>query len=213
MNPAEKINIVIIEDIEDIRETLREYLEYSGQAGLVRSFESMESFFKSIDETEAPDIVLCDIVLPGMNGIDGIRAIKNVFPDADIIMLTVFDDNKKIFNSLCAGATGYLLKGTPLPEISKIIRLVKDGGSYMSPSIARKVTEYFLPQKKNIEDVLTEKEKQIVGSLTEGLSYKLIADRLNISIDTVRFHIKKIYRKLHVNSKAEVISKAFRGEI
>ncbi len=148
-----------------------------------------------------------------MNGIEGIKNIRTLFPDTDIIMLTVFSDSDKIFQSICAGATGYALKGTPMPEIHKAIMEIKAGGSYMSPSIARKVMDFFVPEKKFRSEGLTPKEKQIVEALTEGLSYKLIAAKLNLSMDTVRFHIKNTYRKLQVNSKAEVISKAYRGEI
>ncbi len=208
-----KLHIAIIEDIEDIRENLNEYLNEQEDIASVLAVESMEAFFEQVRHTPPPDVVLNDIGLPGINGIEGIKMIRQRFPETDIIMLTVFSDNDKIFQSICAGATGYALKGTPLPEIYKAIVEIKAGGSYMSPSIARKVMNYFVPQQKFKTEALTLKEKEIVEALTEGLSYKLIADKLSISMDTVRFHIKNIYRKLHVNSKAEVIGKAFRGEI
>ena len=175
---------------------------------------------------EFPDVILSDIGLPGMSGIDGMRLIKEEHPETDIIMLTVYNDWQKIFNSLRAGASGYLLKNTPLTEIKKAIETVRNGGSVMSPEIARKVMEHFSvgvhtdssplgvqAEREKPESVLTPKEKEIVIGLTDGLSYKLLADRMNISIDTIRFHIKNIYKKLHVNSKAEVISKSLRGEI
>lgn len=206
-------SVVIIEDVEDIRINLKEFLEHQEQIGSVQDFGSMEEFFEKGALKNPPDVILNDIGLPGMNGIDGIKAIRGLFPDTDIIMLTVFSDNEKIFSSICAGATGYALKGTPMPEIYNAILQIKSGGSFMSPSIARKVMNFFIPEKKYKTEGLTPKEKQIVETLTEGLSYKLIADKLNISMDTVRFHIKNIYRKLHVNSKSEVISKAYRGEL
>lgn len=208
-----KLNIAIIEDVEDIRTNLKEYLEGMEDIESVLAVDSMEAFFAQGNIKHPPDVVLNDIGLPGMNGIEGIKMIRTLFPDTDIIMLTVFSDSDKIFQSICAGATGYALKGTPMPEIYKAIMEIKAGGSYMSPSIARKVMNYFIPEKKYKTEGLTPKEKQIVEALTEGLSYKLIADKLSMSMDTVRFHIKNIYRKLHVNSKAEVISKAYRGEI
>ncbi|WP_118952142.1 response regulator [Taibaiella helva] len=208
-----KLNIAIIEDVEDIRTNLKEYLEGMEDVESVLAVDSMEAFFAQGNIKHPPDVVLNDIGLPGMNGIEGIKMIRTLFPDTDIIMLTVFSDSDKIFQSICAGATGYALKGTPMPEIYKAIMEIKAGGSYMSPSIARKVMNYFIPEKKYKTEGLTPKEKQIVEALTEGLSYKLIADKLSMSMDTVRFHIKNIYRKLHVNSKAEVISKAYRGEI
>ncbi|HET8573414.1 MAG TPA: response regulator transcription factor [Edaphocola sp.] len=208
------ITISIIEDVEDIRQALAGYLVQSPEIESVSTFESMELFFEAMaSETVPPEVILSDIGLPGMDGIEGIKMIRKNYPNADVIMLTVFSDSDKIFNSLCAGATGYLLKGTPFIDVLKAIKLIHSGGSYMSPSIARKVINYFVPEKKFISDQLTSKEKDIIEGLTEGLSYKLIADKLEISIDTVRFHIKNIYRKLHVNSKAEVISKAFKGEL
>lgn len=209
----EKINIAIIEDIDDIRNGLRDYFELQSEINCQLACNSVESFFENIENITAPDLILTDIGLPGMNGIDGMKKIKYHWPNIDIIMLTIFKDNDKIFKSICAGATGYLVKDTPLDEIKKAIIEIKNGGSYMTPSIARKVMEYFAPIKSTKEEQLTQKEKQIITALTDGLSYKLIADKLLISIDTVRFHIKNIYRKLHVNSKAEVISKALKGEI
>ncbi len=208
-----KLHIAIIEDVEDIRDNLKEYLNGQDNIASVLAVGSMEEFFEKVRHIPPPDVVLNDIGLPGINGIKGIKMIRGHFPDTDIIMLTVFSDHDKIFQSICAGATGYALKGTPLPELYKAIIEITKGGSYMSPSIARKVMNYFVPQHKYKTEILTSKEKEIVATLTEGLSYKLIADKLSISMDTVRFHIKNIYRKLNVNSKAEVIGKAFRGEI
>jgi DNA-binding NarL/FixJ family response regulator len=168
-----------------------------------------------IQGKDFPDVILMDIGLPGMSGISGMRLIKDGHPDADIIMLTVYNDWQKIFDSLCAGASGYLLKNTPLAEIKKAIESVHCGGAAMSPEIARKVMEYFSPKHEpsKPESFLTPKEKEIVIGLVDGLSYKMIANRMSLSIDTIRFHIKNIYRKLQVNSKAEIISKSLRGEI
>ena len=213
MTTEKRITVAIIEDVEDIRVNLKEYLEGQDDISSVMAAGSMEEFFEKGSISSPPDVVLSDIGLPGMNGIEGIKNIRTLFPDTDIIMLTVFSDSDKIFQSICAGATGYALKGTPMPEIHKAIMEIKAGGSYMSPSIARKVMDFFVPEKKFRSEGLTPKEKQIVEALTEGLSYKLIAAKLNLSMDTVRFHIKNTYRKLQVNSKAEVISKAYRGEI
>lgn len=208
----QKHALAIIEDIDDIRNSLTEYFRIQPEIRSVIAMDSMEAFFDLVDSTNVPDLILSDIGLPGMNGIDGIKRIKELYPDTDIIMLTVFNNSDRIFKSICAGATGYALKDTPLPELKKGMLEVRAGGSYMTPSIARKVLEYFTP-KKSAEDQLSAKEHQIIRALTEGLSYKLIADRISISIDTVRFHIKNIYRKLQVNSKAEVIGKYHKGEL
>lgn len=208
----ERFRLAIIEDIEDIRNTLADYFSHQPEVEAVLAVDSMEAFFDALHSGKEADVILSDIGLPGMNGIEGIKKIKEGYPHTDIIMLSVFNNSDKIFKSICAGATGYALKDTPLPELKKAIMDVRAGGSYMTPSIARKVMEHFMP-KKTAEDMLSAKEKQIVIAMTEGLSYKLIADRLSISIDGVRFHIKNIYRKLQVNSKAEVIGKYHKGEI
>lgn len=209
----EAITLAIVEDINDIREGLRNYFERQKSIARVDAFGNMEDILALVNNGYKPDVILSDIGLPGINGIDGIKLISVASPETDVIMLTVFMDSEKIFNALCAGATGYLLKGTPMPEILKAINEIHNGGSYMSPSIARKVVEHFKTPTKRVNADLTERERDVINCLLDGLSYKLIADRLNISIDTVRFRIKSIYKKLHVNSKAEILSKALKGEI
>jgi DNA-binding NarL/FixJ family response regulator len=209
----EAITLAIVEDINDIREGLRNYFERQKSIARVDAFGNMEDILALVNNGYKPDVILSDIGLPGINGIDGIKLISAASPETDVIMLTVFMDSEKIFNALCAGATGYLLKGTPMPEILKAINEIHNGGSYMSPSIARKVVEHFKTPTKRVNADLTERERDVINCLLDGLSYKLIADRLNISIDTVRFRIKSIYKKLHVNSKAEILSKALKGEI
>lgn len=215
MDMRQRIKLAIIEDGEHVRDSLGEFFNTQEDVTILLIADSMEDFLEVAGkrEMEAPDVVLCDINLPGMSGIEGVRHIKSLFPSSDIIMLTVFNDSTRIFQSLCAGATGYALKNTPMPELLKAIFEIKAGGSYMSPSIARKVVEHFTPARRKEDDILSPREMQVIRALTDGLSYKLIADRLSVSIDTVRTHIKNIYRKLQVNSKTEVLNKAFRGEI
>lgn len=208
------ISVAIIEDIKDIRNSLKEYLQSQPNIFCKICVESVEEFLRVTPENNSIDIVLLDIGLPGMSGLTGMKFIKEKYPDVDILMLTVYDDQNKIFNALCAGATGYLLKNTPLPKIYEAIEELHNGGAPMSPQIARKVINHFLPSKNaKTKSPLTLKEKEIVAGLVDGLSYKMIAAANSISIETVRFHIKNIYKKLHVNCKAEVISKSFRGEI
>lgn len=209
--------IGIVEDDEQIRNGIQTFL--NRQEGLVCdwSYGSVEDLLKGLRSGNIPNVLIMDIGLPGMSGIEGMKIVKERHPEIDIVVFSVYNDPKRIFDSLVAGATGYLLKNTPLEEIKEGIELLANGGSPMSPQIARKVIEYFgnpaASKKKEVESPLSSKEKEIVVGLVDGLSYKLIADRMNISIETVRFHIKNIYRKLHVHGKAEVISKSLKGEI
>ncbi|HEY9046135.1 MAG TPA: response regulator transcription factor [Ohtaekwangia sp.] len=209
------ILVGIIEDDEQIRKGVQTFLNRQENFACEWSFGSVEEFLKYIASGNMPNVLIMDLGLPGMSGIEGIKIIKEKYSDVDIIVFSVYNDSKRIFDSLCAGATGYLLKNTPLEEIKEGIELLSKGGSPMSPQIARKVIEFFGQnnKKKEQQSPLSAKEKEIVIGLVDGLSYKLIADRMDISIETVRFHIKNIYRKLHVHGKAEVISKSLRGEI
>jgi len=208
------IFVGIVEDDDQIRRSIQDYLNRQKDFKCSWSFNSIESLLANLNGETLPQVLIMDLGLPGMSGIDGMKLIKQQHPQIDLVVFSVYNDPQKIFDSLCAGATGYLLKNTPLDEIKSGIELLVSGGSPMSPQIARKVVEFFAPRGKR-ENVspLSAKEKEIVVGLVDGLSYKLIADRLSISIETVRFHIKSIYRKLHVHGKAEVISKSLRGEI
>lgn len=208
------INVGIVEDNDKIRGLIQRYLDMQDELTCKAAMESVEDMLTYLEEKSRPDVLLMDIQLPGMSGIEGIGIIKEKYPEIEIIMLTVYHDSHKIFDSLKAGASGYLLKHTSLPEIKESIQKLAAGGAPMSPQIARKVIQHFnKPDKKETESDLTPREQDIVNGLVDGLSYKLIADRFDISIDTVRAHIRNIYKKLHVNSKAEVITKSLRGEI
>lgn len=212
MDARSQINIAILEDDIVIRKGLEQFFMSQNTFNKVIAAESVEAFFEE-NQHQKIDVVLIDIGLPGMSGIEGIRLIKEKWSSIQILMLTVFKDSDRIFKSICAGANGYLLKGTAFPDIKQAILDVLKGGSYMSPTIARKVFEHFNPPKEKKTDLLTPRERQIVQGLVDGLSYKLLADRLSITIDTIRYHIKNIYAKLHVNSKTEVVSKSLKGEI
>jgi DNA-binding NarL/FixJ family response regulator len=205
----------IVEDNKKIRDLIQRYLDMQDELSCPVAVDSVEDMIDYLEEHPKPDVILMDIQLPGMSGIKGISLIKEEYSDIDIIMLTVYHDSHKIFNALRAGASGYLLKHTSLPEIKESILKLLDGGAPMSPQIARKVINHFQENapKKNSDSDLTPREHDIVNGLVDGLSYKMIADRYDISIDTVRAHIRNIYKKLHVNSKAEVIAKSLKGEI
>ena len=211
----ETIKLCIIEDDPIIRESLENYFEINPAIRIGLVARSVEAFLEKVDQSISLDInlVLLDIGLPGMSGLEGIRYIKQKLPEADIVMLTTFEEDKNIFKALCAGACSYISKRTSLMKIQEALFVVHRGGSYMSPSIARKIAKHFMPKVQRKGDLLTPRQKQIVEGLVDGLSYKLIADKLSISIDTVRDHIKRIYRTLEVNSKAEVIRKSLDGEI
>ena len=210
------IHLAIIEDDEMVREGLEDYLGDNPRLKIGPVVTSVETFLEHLENSlEKPqiDLMLLDIGLPGMSGIQGIRPIRQKLPDTDIIMLTTYEESDKIFKALCAGACSYMTKRASLAEIEEAIMIVYKGGSYMSPAIARKVVKHFMPAAPKEDDLLTPRQKQIVQGIVDGLSYKMIADKLTITLDTVRDHIKRIYRLLEVNSKAEVIRKALDGEI
>lgn len=206
----EIIHLAIIEDDAVIRESLESFLSIHKGIQIEFVTDSVETFINTLRVTRNPrvDVLLLDIGLPGISGLEGIKPIKRKLPDTDIIMLTTYEEEEKIFKALCAGASSYLTKRTPLTKIQEAIFTVARGGSYMSPSIARKVVQYFAPKKAEPEKIaFTSRQKQIVQGILDGLSYKLIAEKYMISIDTVRDHIKKIYKLLHINSKGELIQK------
>ncbi|MCA9733333.1 MAG: response regulator transcription factor [Deferribacteres bacterium] len=207
------IDIAIIEDDCDYRTGLQAFINSLKNMHCEHASGSVEDYLELLKEAALPDVILMDIGLPGMSGLEGIARLKSRFPELEIIMLTVYHDSEKIFDALRAGASGYLLKNTPLADISNAIIQAQSGGAPMSPQIARKVITFFTQPQNQVRSKLTERELEVVSGLVDGLSYKMIADRMDISIETVRFHIKNIYQKLHVHSKAEVIARSLRGEI
>jgi DNA-binding NarL/FixJ family response regulator len=199
------IKLLIIEDDRQIREAVTSHLLGQAGIGTVTALASIEAFREAaVRPLQHPDVVLLDIVLPGLSGIEGIRTIKERHPSANIIMFSVMDDGFNLFRSLCEGAVGYITQDVPLEGVATAVRDVFEGKGIMSPSIARKVAAYFHP-KKSLHEVLTNREMDIVN----GLSYKFVAGKLDISIDTVRKHIKNIYRKLHINSRSQLMQHYF----
>jgi|YelNatPaOPRAMG01_1025707.scaffolds.fasta_scaffold01733_1 DNA-binding NarL/FixJ family response regulator len=208
------IKILIVEDDRKIRDSYVQLINDTEDMVCVGSYESCEKMFKEIDHLGV-DVILMDIGLPGMNGIEGIKKVKELYPSIEILMLTVYDDDEKIFNSIYAGASGYILKNVNPEELLKAIREIKIGAP-MSAAIARRILNFVRGSKSSshLEQFkLTDRELEILQLLMEGLSFKKIADKLFISSLTVHSHIKKIYEKLHVHSKAEAVATAFKNRI
>jgi DNA-binding NarL/FixJ family response regulator len=209
------IKVAIFEDNRSLREGLAAMIGGTPGFSCVGVFPNCNNLLRNISLAR-PDVVLMDIGLPGMNGIEAVALIKNEFPAIKILMETIFDDDEKIFNSICAGAEGYILKNTSPSEIMEAIIEIYEGGSPMTPSIANRVLKMVKnkPSPSNHESFdLSGREKEILGCLVKGMSYKMIADTCFISIETVNVHIKNIYKKLQVHSKSEAVVKAIRGKI
>jgi DNA-binding NarL/FixJ family response regulator len=210
-----EIKVVIFEDNYLLRESL--YQLINGTAGLscAGAFANCDEIVFNIQKT-MPQVVLMDIQMPGMTGVEGVKIIKKNFPEIKIVMQTVVEDDDIIFQSICNGASGYLLKNTTPARLLQSIEEVNEGGAPMTPSIAQKVLEKFRkqsPASLNELNQLSDREQEILGCLVEGMSYKMISSFCKISIDTVRFHIRNIYEKLHVNSKSEAVIKAMKGKM
>ncbi len=206
------INVIITEDNDTIREGLAILINATEGMECVARYSSCEDMLADFMKHQA-DIFLQDIGLPGMSGIDGIKILKEQAPEATILMLTVYEDEENIFEALKAGASGYLLKKTPPAQLIEAIKEAYLGGSPMSSNIARKVVRFFQQPpvlSAGKEYGLSEREKEILTSLSGGNSYKLIADKLFISIDTVRSHIRHIYKKMYVHNQSEAVAKAFK---
>lgn len=203
----EPITVAVVEDNPDLRDGLAQLIQGASGYKCVGEFFSCDQLLRGLDRVK-PDVVLMDIGLPGMSGIEGVRQLKALRPETEVLMLTVFEDDKKIFDSICAGASGYLLKKTQPAKILEAIQEIHEGGSPMTASIARKVLGAFQSTAPNPSHYaeLSDREKEVLAALVKGLSYKMIAAQCSISIDTVRSHIRHIYEKLHINSKGEAIN-------
>jgi DNA-binding NarL/FixJ family response regulator len=204
----EEIKIMIVEDQTEVREGLRMLINGSEGFRCISACRSAEEAIEQLS-IHVPDVVLMDINLPGMKGTECVVHVKNLHPEVQVMMLTVFEDSDEIFRSLEAGATGYLLKKTPPAKLLEAILDLTGGGSPMSSEIARKVVQAFHPsQKPKFPDTnLTAREEEVLTYLAKGYLYKEIADALFINIETVRSHIHRIYQKLHVRTRSEVLLK------
>lgn len=212
------LRITIFDDNKNIRESIKMLLETEADFIVAGAFSHVLDCIDDIRDTK-PDVVLMDIEMPGMTGIEAVHKIKKEFPNIQILMQTVFEDDDRVFDSICAGASGYILKNHLNIKLVESIRELQFGGSPMSPSVARKVLNKLqqIPQHVRPEEApdyhLTPREKDVLSCLVNGLSYKMIAADLTISYETVRSHVKKIYEKLHVASLTEVVAKAINQRI
>ncbi len=206
--PTPPIKVVIVEDATWIRENLAREINASPGFCCVNNYRTAEEALQDIP-ADQPDIVLMDINLPGMNGVECIRQLRVKLPEVRCLMLTVYEESEKIFNSLLAGASGYLLKRTSTAELLEAIQQVRDGGSPMSSSIARKVVAYFneMGAAKSNTATLSPRELQVQELLAKGVAYKIIANELSLSLETIRMNVKHIYNKLHVHSRGEAAAK------
>ncbi|MDX1769457.1 response regulator [Arenibacter troitsensis] len=208
------IRVVIYEDNPQFREGLTMLINGSDGFSVLASYKNCNNVAEEVEKW-SPDVILMDINMPGTDGLEGLKKIREVNTEVKVLMLTVFDDNKNVFEALRNGANGYLLKKTSPAKLLEYIQDATLGGAPMTSSIATQVLKMFqvIPQTKNQDYCLSERETEVLQLLVDGYSYKMIASELFIAIDTVRSHIKKIYEKLHVNSKSEAVAKAFKDKL
>lgn len=208
------IKVLIYEDNPQLREGLTMLISGSEGFEVLSAFRNCNNVVEEVQAFK-PDVILMDIDMPGVNGLEGLKKIREVDSQVKILMLTVFDDNRNVFQAISNGANGYILKKTPPGKLLEYIAEAQSGGAPMTSSIATQVLKMFssMNNEKGEDYNLSDREKQVLQLLVDGYSYKMIAGEMFISIDTVRSHIKKIYEKLHVNSKSEAVAKAFKDKI
>ncbi len=212
-----QIKVVIVDDDEEIRAGLAALIRRASNMKLIGDYANAEIALKEIPR-HSPDVVIMDINLPGMKGYECVRQLKAMRPEVQFLMLTVYEDSDSLFNSLKAGASGYLLKRTASSKLLEAIRDVHTGGSPMTPQLARRVVQFFSrtaggvgPDGTSSLSELTPGEREFLSQLANGYAYKEIADRMKISIDTVRSYVRTVYEKLHVHSRTEAVVKYLRG--
>jgi DNA-binding NarL/FixJ family response regulator len=210
----ERTRVLLVEDDRAAREGLQALIDGTPGFSCVAACRSVEEALK-VRPAEPPDVVLLDVELPGMSGTQGVRPLRERFPPAPVVMLTVFEEQERVFESICNGASGYLLKKTPPAKLLESIAEVRQGGAPMSPEIARQLVRLFqrIAPPADVEHHLTEQETRLVALLAEGYSYQGAADRMHVSVNTVRNYIRSIYDKLHVHTKSEAVSKAIKARL
>lgn len=213
------IRVTVFDDNRKILDSLSVLIDGTPGYQIAGTFINCNNVIKDVEKSE-PDVILMDIEMPGMDGIEAVKLVKQKFPKTNVLMQTAFEEDDKVFNAICAGASGYILKNTSPARILECIVEVYQGGSPMSPSVARKVLGFL--QMKNTNSAanqqandynLTIREKEILGCLVQGMSYKMIAEECNITYETVRSHMKNIYDKLHVASMTEAVAKAINQKL
>jgi DNA-binding NarL/FixJ family response regulator len=208
------IRLALVEDDPEVRELLHDYLRRQPELECVLVADSVEAFLHELpDVRQSPEVILLDIHLPGLSGIEALPIIKQRLPDTDVLMQTVFDDADRIYQALCAGASGYVLKNTPLPELKAAVLEVHRGGAPMSRAVARKVLAHFKPTPSVQPDLLSAREREVVQAIIDGLGDKQVAARLDLSVETVRTYVKRIYKKLQVSGRQELVSRHARGSL
>jgi DNA-binding NarL/FixJ family response regulator len=206
-------SIVIYEDNDRLRQSLELLLGEESGFQVVGAFPDCTRAVPDMEKLR-PELVIMDIDMPGVNGIEGVKRIKSKFTDIKVVMHTVFDDDNRIFDCICNGADGYMLKNTSPAKLIQALEELADGGAPMSPFVAQKVFHFFRNNKPSEETFnLTEREKEILELLVRGNSYKMIADKSGVTIDTVKKHLQNIYHKLHVNCGTEAVVKALQHKI
>ncbi len=209
------IRVTIFEDNDTRRDGLKLLLDSSPGFECAGAFENCSHLMQDVMQTQ-PDVVLMDIEMPGISGIEAVKKIKEEYPSIPVMMQTVFDHDEKVFESILAGATGYMLKKTLPVKLLEAIKEIYEGGAPMTPEIAMKVLLFFKRKeglKNDLPYLLTDKEKLVLSSLVDGMSYKMVADKCEISYHTVNFHVRNIYQKLHVHSVGEAVAKAIKENI
>ena len=214
---TEQIRVWLVEDNEVFRRNVQRVINGLEEIACVGSFDSAEATFDALQKEAAPDVILLDVQLPGVDGISALEKFKEIVPDTRVIILTVFDDADKIFRAVCAGASGYVLKASGTDKIDEAIRQVMSGGAPMTPAVAKKVLDAFANSEiltgKKGDYGLTAREQEILRLLADGLLKKEIADALSISVNTVSTHLRRVYDKLHVNTNTGAVAKALREGI
>jgi DNA-binding NarL/FixJ family response regulator len=212
--PSKKTNVWLVEDNDAFRNALVRVINQLGGLNCPFTFSSCEDALQALETQTPPQVILLDVGLPGMSGIDGIKLLKERSPATHVIMLTMFDDHDKVFRSICAGASGYLLKTAPKDKITEAIGEVLQGGAPMNAKIARSVLEMFSKLAGPLPDYgLTPREKDVLEFMVQGLIKKEIADKMSLSYHTVDTHLRNIYQKLHVNSRTHAVAKALKERL